>query len=50
MKCEDCKYYELIGGTIFCNSKNGKKKVKRIDKLDAERDIDCLWSHDKKLT
>ena len=44
MKCKDCKYYELLNGTIFCNSKNHKKQVVRIDKEDALKDLDCLWA------
>lgn len=44
MKFEDCKYYELINGTIFCNSKNHKNRVVRIDREDALKDIDCRWA------
>ena len=47
MKCKDCKYYSVVDGTIFCDSRNHKRKTVRIDKEDSERDIDCLWA-DKK--
>ena len=46
MKCKDCKYYSCICGTIFCSSKNHKRKTVRIDKYDAEKDLNCLWSDD----
>ena len=49
MKCENCNYYELISGTIFCNSKNHKRRVVRIDREDAERDIDCRWADEKEV-
>jgi hypothetical protein len=43
MTCEQCKYYTYIDRTHFCNSKNHKRKIVRISKEDAEKDIDCLW-------
>ena len=47
MKCKECKYYAYVDGTIFCDSKNHKRKTKRIDPKDAERDIKCLWADDE---
>ena len=44
MKCEDCKYHLFLGGTHFCVSRNHKRKDVRIDREDAEKDIDCLWA------
>lgn len=44
MKCRDCKYYSYVDGTIFCDSRNHKRKTVRIGRDDAERDINCLWS------
>lgn len=44
MKCKECPYYSYVDGTIFCDSKNYKRKTVRIDFEDAERDIDCLWA------
>lgn len=47
MVCKDCVYYTKIYGTIYCDSKNHKRKTVRIDKQDSEKDIDCKWA-DKK--
>ena len=44
MTCEQCKYHTYIGGTHFCDSKNHKRRIVRISKEDAEKDIDCLWA------
>lgn len=44
MKCADCKYYSQVGGTIFCDSRNHKRKTVRITREDSERDINCYWS------
>lgn len=47
MKCKDCKYHSVIDYTHFCDSKNHKRKTVRIDKEDAERDIDCKWADEE---
>ena len=47
MKCEDCKYHLQIDGTIFCVSRNHKRRDVRIDKEDAKRDIDCKWDDER---
>lgn len=44
MTCYECKYHSIVCGTYFCDSRNRKRKTVRIDKDDAERDIDCLWA------
>lgn len=48
MKCSDCKYHSVIDYTHFCDSRNHKRKTVRIDKEDAERDIDCKWADEEK--
>ena len=47
MKCKDCQYHSEVNGTYFCDSKIHKRRILRIDKKDAERDINCLWADDK---
>lgn len=42
MTCYECNYHNVVCGTYFCDSRNQKRKTVRIDKDDAERDIDCL--------
>ena len=49
MTCEQCKYHTYIDRTHFCDSKNHKRRIVRISKEDAQKDIDCLWA-DKKET
>ena len=44
MKCKGCKYCSIIDNTIFCDSRNHKRKTVRIDRNDAEKDIECYWS------
>ena len=44
MKCKDCKYYSSDGDTVFCDSRNHKRKTVRIKAKDAERDMNCYWS------
>lgn len=44
MTCEQCKYHIYIDGTHYCDSKNHKRRIVRIGKEDAEKDIDCLWA------
>ncbi len=44
MKCKDCKYYSLVDGTIFCDSRNNKRRTVRISKEDAEKDMKCKWA------
>ena len=47
MKCKDCNYYSIVDGTIFCDSRNHKRRTVRIDEEEAERDIDCKWADEK---
>ena len=44
MTCEQCKYHTCVNGTYFCDSKNHKRRIVRVSKEDAEKDIDCLWA------
>lgn len=48
MKCKDCKYHSEVNGDYFCDSKIHKRRILRIDKKDAERDINCYWAWEEK--
>lgn len=47
MKCKDCNYYSIVDGTIFCDSRNHKRRTVRISQEDSEKDIDCKWADEK---
>lgn len=44
MICKDCRYYNLVDGTIFCESRNHKRRTVRIDEEDAKKDIECKFA------
>jgi hypothetical protein len=44
MICKDCRYYNLVDGTIFCESRNHKSRTVRISEEDAKKDIECKWA------
>ncbi|MBO4394737.1 MAG: hypothetical protein J5819_00125 [Eubacterium sp.] len=39
----------MVDGTIYCDSKNGKRNIVRISKEQADRDIDCKWAYRKEM-
>lgn len=49
MKCKDCNYYSIVDGTIFCDSRNHKRRTVRIDNEDAEKDIECKWADNQEI-
>ena len=44
MTCKQCKYYNYINNTHFCDSQNHKRKIVRIEQEDVEKDIKCYWA------
>ena len=48
MTCEQCKYHNYIPviDTHFCDSRNHKRRTVRINREDAEKDMDCYWADD----